>query len=281
MFLNSGLGGDRRRPEARPPGHRPARDHRLPRRLPRPDVRRDLGHDLVAQLPDRLRAAPAGRLPRPVPGGLPATSTATRRAHPRPAWRACARCSTTVIAAVDRSAAILIEPVQGEGGYTPAPAAFLRGPPRDLRRARDPARSPTRSRPATAGPAGCGPSSTPGSCPDVVVHRQGDRERPAALGDRHAAGAAGPLGQGRPRLDVRRQSGRLRGRRSPSSRRSRDEGLVANAAARGAELRAGLARIAAEDERIGDVRGPGLMIGVEFVTDRGHAGAGRRARRTG
>ena len=46
------------------------------------------------------------------------------------------------------------------------------------------------------------------------------------------------------------------------------EGLVANAAARGAELTAGLGRLMAEDERIGDVRGPGLMVGVEFVTDR-------------
>ncbi len=48
----------------------------------------------------------------------------------------------------------------------------------------------------------------------------------------------------------------------------RDEGLIENAAARGAELRAGLERIAAEDDRIGDVRGPGLMVGVEFVRDR-------------
>ncbi len=45
----------------------------------------------------------------------------------------------------------------------------------------------------------------------------------------------------------------------------REEGLVENAAARGAELVAGLGRIAAEDDRIGDVRGPGLMVGVEFV----------------
>ena len=48
----------------------------------------------------------------------------------------------------------------------------------------------------------------------------------------------------------------------------RDEDLVANAVARGEELRAGLERVAAEDDRIGDVRGPGLMIGVEFVRDR-------------
>jgi 4-aminobutyrate aminotransferase len=46
------------------------------------------------------------------------------------------------------------------------------------------------------------------------------------------------------------------------------ENLVANAAARGAELSRGLGAMAAEDPRIGDVRGPGLMIGVELVKDR-------------
>jgi 4-aminobutyrate aminotransferase len=48
----------------------------------------------------------------------------------------------------------------------------------------------------------------------------------------------------------------------------RDRDLVANAASRGAELSAGLREIAAGDDRIGDVRGPGLMIGVELVADR-------------
>jgi 4-aminobutyrate aminotransferase-like enzyme len=48
----------------------------------------------------------------------------------------------------------------------------------------------------------------------------------------------------------------------------REGGLVANAAARGAELTRGLQALAAEDPRIGDVRGPGLMIGVEMVLDR-------------
>ena len=56
----------------------------------------------------------------------------------------------------------------------------------------------------------------------------------------------------------------------------REEGLVANAAARGAELTRGLQALAAEDPRIGDVRGPGLMIGVEMVRDRDDARAGRR-----
>jgi 4-aminobutyrate aminotransferase-like enzyme len=48
----------------------------------------------------------------------------------------------------------------------------------------------------------------------------------------------------------------------------RDGDLIANAAARGRELTAGLRELMAEDPGIGDVRGPGLMIGVEFVTDR-------------
>jgi 4-aminobutyrate aminotransferase-like enzyme len=46
------------------------------------------------------------------------------------------------------------------------------------------------------------------------------------------------------------------------------EDLVANSAVRGAQLMAALRDIAATDERIGDVRGLGLMIGVEFVKDR-------------
>ena len=45
----------------------------------------------------------------------------------------------------------------------------------------------------------------------------------------------------------------------------RDEGLVENAVARGAELVSGLGKIAAEDDRIGDIRGLGLMVGVEFT----------------
>jgi 4-aminobutyrate aminotransferase len=43
--------------------------------------------------------------------------------------------------------------------------------------------------------------------------------------------------------------------------------LIENASDRGLELTAGLRALAAEDSRIGDVRGPGLMIGVEFVED--------------
>ena len=46
------------------------------------------------------------------------------------------------------------------------------------------------------------------------------------------------------------------------------EHLLANAAEVGARLRTELTRITEEDPRIGDIRGAGLYIGVELVTDR-------------
>jgi 4-aminobutyrate aminotransferase-like enzyme len=48
----------------------------------------------------------------------------------------------------------------------------------------------------------------------------------------------------------------------------RDEGLMQKAATVGAYLRAGLCDLAGRFESIGDVRGDGLFIALEFVTDR-------------
>ena len=167
----------------------------------------------------------------------------------------------------DEVAAIVIEPVQGEGGYVPAPPAFLQ----ILRRVCD---RHGILLVADEVQAGFGRTGT-----DVVVrarrdrprrrlHGEGDRERPAALRDRQLAGRSRSAGA---RAPTARRSAGTRSPAPPASRCSRRSGerdLVANAAARGAELTAGLREIAARDARIGDVRGPGLMIGVEFVKDR-------------
>ena len=163
-------------------------------------------------------------------------------------------------------AAIFIEPVQGEGGYLPAPAAFLRG----LRELCDEHGILLVADEVQTGYGRTGRMwgfEHAGIVPDVVcIAKAIANGLPLSaiaarreLHERWGRGAHGSTYGGNPVacaaalavLDA------IEG-----------EGLVANAAARGAELTAGLRRLAAEDERIGDVRGPGMMIGVEFVTDR-------------
>ena len=63
-----------------------------------------------------------------------------------------------------RSRAILIEPVQGEGGFMPGAGGVPAGAARAVRRARHPAHRGRGPDAATGGPGRCGRSSTPGSC---------------------------------------------------------------------------------------------------------------------
>ena len=163
-------------------------------------------------------------------------------------------------------AAIFIEPIQGEGGYIPAPSAFLRG-------LRDLCDDHGILLVADEVQSGYGRTGRmwgfehAGIVPDVVcVAKAIANGLPlsaiAARRDLHdlwGRGAHGTTYGGNPvacaaALAVLDTIER--------------DGLVGNAAARGAELTAGLGRLMAEDERIGDVRGPGLMVGVEFVADR-------------
>ncbi|MBF8290000.1 MAG: 4-aminobutyrate aminotransferase [Chloroflexi bacterium] len=163
-------------------------------------------------------------------------------------------------------AAIFIEPVLGEGGYLPAPAAFLRG-------LRDLCDEHGILLVADEVQTGYGRTGRmwgfehAGIVPDVVtIAKAIANGLPLSaiaarreLHERWGRGAHGSTYGGNPVacaaalavLDT------IEG-----------QGLVANAAARGAELTAGLGRLKAEDERIGDIRGPGLMIGVEFVSNR-------------
>jgi 4-aminobutyrate aminotransferase len=163
-------------------------------------------------------------------------------------------------------AALVLEAEQGEGGYRPAPASFLRG----VREICD-----EYGILWVADEIQCGYGRTGKMwgfeygdvVPDVVCVAKGIANglplsalvTRRELQERWGVGAHGTTFGGNP---VACAAGLA------VLQTIRAEGLVANAAARGAELRAGLVRLQEQDERIGDVRGYGLMIGVEFVTDR-------------
>jgi 4-aminobutyrate aminotransferase len=163
-------------------------------------------------------------------------------------------------------AAMIVEPVQGEGGYNPAPAAFLRG----LRERCDRHGILLIADEVQSGYGRTGAMwgfEHAGIVPDVVCLAKaianglplGAMVSSRALQERWGVGAHGSTFGGNP---VACAAGLA------VLRTIADEGLVANAAARGAELTRGLKRLAESHESIGDVRGPGLMIGVELVRDR-------------
>jgi 4-aminobutyrate aminotransferase len=160
-------------------------------------------------------------------------------------------------------AAIVIEPVQGEGGYYPAPISFLRA----LRTFCDAHGILLVADEVQTGYGRTGAMWSvehAGVVPDAVAmakalanglplsalatrrdlqERWGKSAHGSTYGGNPVACAAGIAV-----LDT-----------------IRDEGLIANAAAIGEQLTAGLRAMQAEDGRIGDVRGPGLMIGVDLV----------------
>ncbi|MEO6207963.1 MAG: aspartate aminotransferase family protein [Candidatus Limnocylindrales bacterium] len=163
-------------------------------------------------------------------------------------------------------AAVLIEPVQGEGGFTAAPPAFLA----ELRAFCDEHGILLIADEVQSGYGRTGKMwafQHADIVPDVVVIAKAianglplsaiisSRE----LQERWGRGAHGSTYGGNP---VACAAGLA------VLETIQAEDLVANVVARGAELRSGLERVAAEDDRIGDVRGPGLMVGVEFVRDR-------------
>ncbi|MDH4141620.1 MAG: aspartate aminotransferase family protein [Chloroflexota bacterium] len=176
------------------------------------------------------------------------------------------RALTSSVLPATAVASILIEPVQGEGGFNPAPPEFLR----QLRAFCDEHGILLIADEVQSGFGRTGRMwafEHAGIVPDVVVIAKSIANglplsaivSSRDLQERWGRGAHGSTYAGNP---VACAAGLA------VLETIHGEGLIANAAARGAELRAGLERIAAEDDRIGDIRGPGMMIGVEFVRDR-------------
>ncbi len=176
------------------------------------------------------------------------------------------RSLLATIIAPSQVAAILIEPVQGEGGYYPAPVAFMRA----LRALCDEHGILLIADEVQSGYGRTGEMwafEHAGIVPDVVcVAKAIANGLPLSaivtrreLGERWGRGAHGSTYGGNP---VACAAG------VAVLETIRDERLVENARARGTELSGGLRELIADHPAIGNVRGPGLMIGVEFVKDR-------------
>jgi 4-aminobutyrate aminotransferase len=173
---------------------------------------------------------------------------------------------TSFVVPATSVAAILIEPVQGEGGYQAAPVEFLR----QLRAFCDEHGILLIADEIQSGYARTGRMWSfehAGIVPDAVtIAKAIANGLPLSalatrrdLQERWGKGAHGTTYGGNP---VACAAG-------IAVLQAIAEGdLVANAAVRGEQLTEGLLRFKAEDDRIGDVRGPGLMVGVEFVRDR-------------
>ena len=167
------------------------------------------------------------------------------------------------------TAAFLIEPALGDGGYLPTPPAFLEG---------------LRERADRHGvllildevQAGCGRTGKfwghqhSAITPDILITAKGiasgfpisaiaapeelmARAWPGSQGGTYGGNAVAAAA-GCATLDV-----------------IRDEGLVENARVRGDQLRTAVEKVQQDHPVIGDVRGQGLMLGIEFTATDGSA----------
>ena len=188
-----GRGGD----EAGPPLHRPAVHRRLPRRLPRPDVRRRVS--LTAS-----KAKYHARFDPLLPGIYHAPFGKVEDLK----WFDDVLFNRLIPA--DEVAAMVIEPIQGEGGYIVPEDGFLQG-------LRELCTRHGILLVADEIQSGAGRTGKMwaiehwGVEPDILLAAKGIAIGHADQRDGRAGRDHGALGRRRPRLDVRRQPGRVRG----------------------------------------------------------------------
>ena len=161
-------------------------------------------------------------------------------------------------------AAIVVEPVQGEGGYIPAPSAFLK----EVRRICDEHGILLITDEVQSGMGRTGKM--------FAIEHSGVKADVVCIAKGIASGL--PLGACVARADVMNwkkgaHASTFGG--NPVAIASAlktiellQRELVANSAEVGAYLKRGLEKLMAKYDCIGDVRGMGMMIGVEFVKDR-------------
>jgi 4-aminobutyrate aminotransferase len=165
--------------------------------------------------------------------------------------------------APDETAAVFIEPVLGEGGYVPAPARFMRA-------LRDLCTEHGILLVADEVQTGFGRTGTmfafeqSGITPDIIVMAKG-------LGSGVPISAVGAPRDLMDRWAVGSHGGTYGGNALAAAAAVAtidvllEERLPENAARQGARLMEGLQALQAEFPVIGDVRGRGLMVGVEFA----------------
>ncbi len=185
--------------------------------------------------------------------------------EPEAVERALAAFDLLLVAqtAPSETAAVVIEPVLGEGGYLPAPAAFLRGlharcVQHGILFVADEVQS------------GFGRTGSmfaieaAGIDPDVIVMAKGIASgfpisaigAPAGIMSRWPTGSHGGTYGGNP-IGCAAALATIDVLTAP--------GFLDDVVARGEQLRAGLSEIARRHPGVGEIRGPGLMVGVEIV----------------
>jgi 4-aminobutyrate aminotransferase len=169
--------------------------------------------------------------------------------------------------APDETAAMIIEPVLGEGGYLPAPARFLHG----LRERADRHGILLILDEVQSGFGRTGAmfaADLHGVRPDVLVMAKG-------MGSGFPISAIGASAQAMARWEPGTHGGTYGGGNAVVLAAALatidtivEDDLAARARERGEQLRDGLRQIVAHHRLHADVRGPGLMVGVEFLHER-------------
>ena len=250
--------GDRERRQDRTRRDGPPGGRRLRERLPRPHAADDDDDEQGTPVQGGLRAVPARGLPRgrAVP--------VSRRRH-RHGDRGASSTSSRRDVDAETVACVVLEPVQGEGGFIPMPADFLRRAARPLRSRTGSSSSTTRCSRAWGGPGRCGRSSTAGVEPDLLVSGKslgGGLPLAAVTGRAEVMDAPGPGGLG----------GTFGGNPVACAAAAVVLDTVADAGvprprgrARYDRCARGSTRSPARHEAIGEVRGLGPMLALELA----------------